>query len=45
MFSMTGVSAECASEAMSVLLSALDNDRKDRRVDTPDIFEANSEKG
>ena len=43
MFSLAGVSAECASEAISTLLSALDNDRKDRRVDTPDIFELDSE--
>lgn len=43
MFSMVGVSADCASEAISVLLSALDNDRKDRREDASDIFEMDGE--
>ena len=43
MFSLAGVSADCANEAISVLLSALDNDRKEERASAPDIFEANSE--
>ena len=43
MFSLAGVSADCASEAISVLLSALDNDRKERREGASDIFELDSE--
>jgi hypothetical protein len=43
MLSMAGVSADCASEAMSVLLSALDNDRKESCKGASDIFEANGE--
>jgi hypothetical protein len=43
MFSLVGVSADCASKAISVLLSALDNDRKEEYASAPDIFEANGE--